>query len=77
MNDVTTYECDSVLHLWNISSNWAKYYKTINPYSDEPRPLYFISDVPHLMKTTRKFWANCFAHSYSRTLWVSILGKFG
>ena len=26
-------------------------YKTINPYSDERRYIYFISDVPHLIKT--------------------------
>ena len=28
-------------------------YKTINPYSDEKRYIYFISDVPYLMKTVR------------------------
>lgn len=28
-------------------------YKTINPFSDESRPLFFISDVSHLIKTTR------------------------
>ena len=49
-------------------------YKTENPYSDEPRPLFFIfiSDAPHSIKTTRNCWANSFAHSNSRTLWVSI-----
>ena len=45
-------------------------YKTINPFSDEPRPLFFFSDVPHLIKTTRNCWANSFAHTKSRTLWV-------
>lgn len=36
-------------------------YKTHNPYADpdENRSLYFISDVPHLIKTTR----NCWSHS--------------
>ena len=36
-------------------------YKTDNPYADskENRPLYFISDPPHLIKTTR----NCWSHS--------------
>ena len=47
-------------------------YKTENPYSDEPRPLFFISDAPHVIKTTQNCWANSFAHSNSWTLWVSI-----
>ena len=36
-------------------------YKTKNPYADprENRPLYFMSDVPHLIKTAR----NCWSHS--------------
>ena len=36
-------------------------YKTHNPFADpkENRPLYFISDPPHLIKTTR----NCWSHS--------------
>ena len=46
-------------------------HKMENPYSDEPRPLFFISDAPHLIKTTRNCWANSFAHSNSRSLWVS------
>ena len=46
-------------------------YKTGNPYSDDSRPHFFISDVPHLIKTTRNCLANSFAHSRSRTLWVS------
>ena len=33
-------------------------YKTPNPYSEEERWIYFISDVPHLIKTTRNCWAN-------------------
>ena len=44
-------------------------YKTTNPYTNEDRPLYFMCDVPHLMKTTR----NCWSHSSkngSRSLWV-------
>lgn len=39
-------------------------YKTHNPYADpkEKRSLYFISDPPHLIKTTR----NCWSHSGDR-----------
>ena len=45
-------------------------YKTPNVYSAEKRPLFFFSDVPHLIKTVRNCWSNSFAHSRSRTLWV-------
>ena len=46
-------------------------YKTTNIYSSaESRPLFFLSDVPHLIKTVRNCWANSFAHGYSRKLWV-------
>ena len=47
-------------------------YKTPNPYSSEERDIYFFSDVPHLMKTTR----NCWSHSSkngSRSLWVRFI----
>ena len=46
-------------------------HKTVNPFTDEPRPLFFFSDAPHLIKTVRNCWANSFAHTNSRTLWVS------
>ena len=42
-------------------------YKTPNPYSKAKNYIFFISDPPHLMKTTR----NCFA-SKTRSLWVSL-----
>ena len=42
-----------------------------NPYTAEDRKIFFISDVPHLLKTTRNCWANSFGHSYKRQLWVS------
>lgn len=45
-------------------------YKTRNPYTSEDRSIYFFSDVPHLMKTTR----NCWSHSSTkgtRNLWVN------
>ena len=46
-------------------------YKTPNPYSDDNRDVYFMSDVPHLIKTVRNCWSTSFAHSNSRALWVS------
>ena len=45
-------------------------YKTINPFSPEKRPIFFISDVPHLLKTTRNCWSHSFAHKDTRKLWV-------
>lgn len=45
-------------------------YKTANPYTDEKRALYFMSDVPHLVKTSRNCWSHSFAHGCSRKLWV-------
>lgn len=47
-------------------------YKTPNPYSDDQREIFFMFDVPHLIKTTRNCWSNSFAHSCTRALWVSI-----
>lgn len=46
-------------------------YKTINPYADDNRHVYFFSDVPHLIKTVRNCMSNSFSHSNSRALWVS------
>ncbi|MBA4719384.1 MAG: hypothetical protein HRO68_09930 [Nitrosopumilus sp.] len=46
-------------------------HKTANIYADEDRPIFFFSDPPHLMKTIRNCWANSFAHSFTRKLWVS------
>ncbi len=43
-------------------------YKTKNPF----REIYFVCDVPHLIKTTRNCWSNSFAHKHSRALWVSL-----
>ncbi len=48
-------------------------YKTENPYADEKRYVYFMSDVPHLLKTTRKCWSQSFAHGHKRKLWVSTI----
>ena len=45
-------------------------YKVPNPYSTEKRDIYFISDVPHLIKTVRNCWSNSFCHNQARALWV-------
>ena len=45
-------------------------YKIRNPYSIEERDIYFISDVPHLIKTVRNCWSNSFGHNHKRALWV-------
>ena len=50
-------------------------FKTANICADEDRPIFFFSDPPHLMKTTRNCWANSFSHSYTRKLWVSSTRK--
>lgn len=48
-------------------------YKTSNPYTDEERCIYFMSDVPHLMKTSRNCWSHSFAHGCKRKLWVRLM----
>ncbi len=40
-------------------------YKVINPYAEEKRYIFFFSDPPHLIKTTRNCWANS-----KRLMWV-------
>ena len=42
-------------------------YKIPNPYSDDGRELFFISDPPHLIKTVRNAWYNSKRH-----LWVCL-----
>ena len=51
-------------------------YKTVNVYSPEKRSLFFISDVPHLIKTVRNCWSNSFAHTHTRTMKVNIMNTF-
>lgn len=48
-------------------------YKTHNPFADpkEERPLFFISDPPHLIKTTRNCWSHS-SYSGTRLMAVSI-----
>lgn len=45
-------------------------HKMANVYADKERPIFLISDVPHLLKTARNSWANSHAHSNIRHLWV-------
>ncbi|XP_046566200.1 uncharacterized protein LOC124274872 [Haliotis rubra] len=45
------------------------FYWTWNPYSLPRRKLYFISDVPHLIKTTRNCFSNSGSHKKTRDLW--------
>ena len=45
-------------------------YKCTNHYRREAANLYFFSDVPHLLKTSRNCFSNSFAHLKSRTLKV-------
>lgn len=42
---------------------------TLNVAAGEDRPIFFIFDPPHLMKTARNCFANSFAHTHSRNLW--------
>lgn len=44
-------------------------YKTVNPYSPD-RHVFFMSDVPHLVKTVRNCWSHSGAHGCQRHLWV-------
>ena len=47
-------------------------YKTKNPYTSEDRSIFFVSDPPHLIKTTRNCWSHSHAHGNTRDLWVSV-----
>ena len=44
-------------------------YKTCNPFRDKEE-LFFICDVPHLLKTARNCFSNSFAHSCKRKMEV-------
>jgi len=49
--------------------NESVVFSTENLYAEDDRLLFFISDVPHLIKTTRNCFANSFAHRRTRMLW--------
>ena len=53
---------------FNLHAEEKDVYKVKNPFTTEDRPLFFLSDPPHLIKTTRNCWA-----SQKRTLWVSMV----
>ncbi|CAC5363149.1 THAP9 [Mytilus coruscus] len=44
-------------------------YFTDNPFSEDGRKIYFVADVPHLIKTTRNCFSNSFSHLNTRKLW--------
>ena len=48
-------------------------YKIRNPYSIDGSFIFFISDVPHLIKTARNCWSNSFGHNFKRALWVGYI----
>ena len=49
-------------------------YRTINLYSLEKDFIHFISDVPHVIKTTRNCLSNTGAVLYTRYMWIK--GRF-
>ncbi|XP_072047274.1 uncharacterized protein [Amphiura filiformis] len=40
-----------------------------NPYAEQKRDIYFMSDPPHLIKCVRNAWSHSYAHNNTRTLW--------
>lgn len=58
-------------HLHADSSSKQPTYKVSNPFADEERNIYFISDPPHLVKTLRNCLSNSGAHNRARHMWVS------
>ena len=57
---------------FKLHSSAKTCYKTKNPYTEDDRDLFFISDVPHLLKTTRNCWSHTGAHGSTRHLWVCL-----
>ena len=56
------------------STNSKLCHKVSNPYTSEDRSIFFFSDVPHLIKTTRNCWAQSTTKG-TRNLWVCIGNK--
>ena len=54
----------------NATDDDNNYYNTVNQFAPE-RQIYFISDVPHLLKTTRNNLENSHGNKNSRNLHVS------
>ena len=51
---------------FKLHSKEEEVYKVKNPFTSEDRPIFFLSDPPHLMKTTQNCW-----ESQKWKLWVS------
>jgi len=50
-------------------TNKSTLHKTENIFSEDEEDIYFISDPPHLLKTTRNCFSNSHFHKRSRLLW--------
>ncbi|XP_033730198.1 LOW QUALITY PROTEIN: uncharacterized protein LOC117319517 [Pecten maximus] len=57
-----------IFDMHKVSEDQVLVYSTVNP-RDKSRKIFFISDVPHLMKTTRNCFSNSNAHKNTRKLW--------
>ena len=55
---------------FKLHSPQADVYKVKNPFTAEDRQIFFMSDPPHLIKTTRNCWA-----SQKRVLYVSDMNQ--
>ena len=58
------------------SQEKSTHFKCRNPYSEDDCPLYFFSDVPHLIKTTRNCWSHSYVGSKRRAMRVRHLATF-
>lgn len=67
---ITADGASSNRKFFRIHSSANLTYKTPNPYTSEDRNIYFFSDVPHLIKTTRNCWLQSSVKG-TRNLWVS------
>lgn len=63
--------CSSNRKFFSICKGDDEGFWTRNPF-DNSRKIYFISDVPHLMKTTRNNFENSHGNTNSRNLHVSV-----
>ncbi|KAH3859782.1 hypothetical protein DPMN_102605 [Dreissena polymorpha] len=70
---VLFFTCDGAspnrrfFHLHRVG-NEELVFRTVNP-NEPDHYIYFISDVPHLVKTLRNNLSNSYSHNKSRTLW--------
>lgn len=53
---------------WDPTQDFV--YATRNMASGEDRPIFFIIDPPHLLKTIRNCFSNSYAHKNSRNMWM-------